>query len=474
VYHVVDEGSFVPRRDDLSSPDPLGFPAYPDALARARATSASDESVVCGAAAVSGQQVEVAAFDFSFIGGSMGEVAGERLARALERAARRSVPLVLYTSTGGARMQEGMRALAQLPKLVAARLTLSRAHQPLIAVLGNPTTGGVLAGLGALADVTLAEERATIGFAGPRIAQRFTGRALPPDSHTAESALSHGLVDAVLPRRAVRRHVGHCLSVLRPDDPGSHAPPPPPEETRRDAWGALQSVRSPARLAGHALLGAVAERHLVLRGDRAGEDDHGLIAALGRVSGLRALLLALDRDAAPGPSAFRKARRCLEIARRLDIPVVTFIDTPGADLSQSAEARGIAWAVAELMEAMMSVPVPTLAVVTGEGGSGGALALGCADTLLACVDATFSVIAPEAAAEILWRDPRRAPEAARVLRIAAPELIRLGIADALLEGPPSPEGLRAAVAHHLWRLGRIGGSPGERIARRHARWRAHG
>ncbi|HEV3473468.1 MAG TPA: carboxyl transferase domain-containing protein [Actinomycetota bacterium] len=166
--HLIDGGSFGRVKDELETRDALGFPGYAELIAKEAADAGSDESVTYGAATIGNHDVEVAAFSFKFFGGSMGEVAGERLARSMERAAERGVPFVLRTATGGARMQEGMRALVQMPKVVAARFALAEAHTPFIAVLGDPTTGGVLASIGALADYTIAEAGATIGFAGRR------------------------------------------------------------------------------------------------------------------------------------------------------------------------------------------------------------------------------------------------------------------------------------------------------------------
>jgi acetyl-CoA carboxylase carboxyl transferase subunit beta len=468
--HIVDDGSFAVRSNASAERDPLGWAGYPETWRRARATSSADEAVVAGEATVGGHAVELLAFEFSFMGGSLGEVAGERVACAMERATRRGVPVVVHTASGGARMQEGMRALAQLPKIIVARQALARAHQPLIAVAGNPTTGGVLLALCALADVTIAEADATIGFAGPRVVQQVTGRALSTQSHTAASALAHGLVDAVAERRHVRRHVVALLEALGRDEPGAGAGPPPPARDGIEPWDAVVAARAPGRLTGGRVIEAVSEGAVALRGDRAGRDDPAIATMVGRVGGRRALLVATDRKHRPRAAGFRKVVRCLRIAERLDLPVVTFIDTAGADPSEESEAEGIAWAVAETMEAMLDLAVPTLAVVTGEGGSGGALALATTDVVIAFSDSIFTVIAPELAAEILWRDARRAPEAARALKLTAAELVRFGIADAAVPGPPTTAALRATVAHHLARL--AAGAADERGARRRARWRA--
>jgi acyl-CoA carboxylase subunit beta len=470
IENLIDAGSFEASTHGVRAADPLAYPAYADALERARGSSGSPESVVAGAASIAGVPVEVAAFDFAFMGGSMGSAAGETLARSLERAAARGVPFVLRTATGGARMQEGMASLVQMPKVVAARVELARAGQPFVAVLGHPTTGGVLASLGGLADVTLAEAGATIGFAGPRVVEAATGRRLGDDSHTAASALAAGLVDAVVDASSVREAAGTVLAILR------SSPAPPPDEprsedaTERDAWTSVQTVRAPEWPRAPDLARGIAGAFFELRGDRAGGDDVACMAALVTVHGAPALTLALDRSRSPGPHAYRKAIRCVRVAARLGVPVVTLVDTRGADPSEASEAGGIAWAIAELFETMLTAPVPIVSVLTGEGGSGGALAFACGDVLLAYEDAVFEVIAPELAAEILWRDGGRAADAARLLRIGAGDLLSLGVCDAVLSGRPDPGSLSAAVAYHLGRLGKAT-TGGARDATRRERWR---
>ncbi|MDQ4024028.1 MAG: acetyl-CoA carboxylase carboxyl transferase subunit beta, partial [Actinomycetota bacterium] len=218
---LIDPRSFAPSADAPPVVHPLGFPGYADALDRARTASGAGESVVTGAAAIGGVPVEIASFEFSFLGGSMGAGTGELLARALERSARRGVPFVLRTATGGARMQEGMASLVQMPKVVVARRDLAAAHQPFVALLGHPTTGGVLASLAALADVTVAEAGATLGFAGPRVVETATGRKLGPHSHTAESAFAAGLVDAVVDAAGARDVLARALSILTAPAPAT-------------------------------------------------------------------------------------------------------------------------------------------------------------------------------------------------------------------------------------------------------------
>jgi acyl-CoA carboxylase subunit beta len=470
VAHVVDEGSFEPVADDLSTSDPLGFPGYLDAMSATRKRSESDESVLAGPARIGGIAVELAAFDFSFFGGSVGDVAGERVARALERAADRRVPFVLRLATGGSRMQEGMRSLVQMARVASARIAFEAAAQPYVAVLADPTTGGPFASIGSLADVTIAEAGARIGFAGPRLVESFTGRRLA-GSHSAETALGAGLVDAVVPPAEVGRTVAHVLEVLAPDDPQPVDRPPPVPTERTTGWDAVQIARAPARPRGPELLSEALDSHIVLQGDRAGREDPAIAVALGRLRGRRLMMMALDHSTAPGPAAYRKARRALDIARRLEVPVVTLIDTPGANPSETSENSGIASEIARLIEAMLRADVPVLNVITGEGGSGGAFAFAVGDRLIAYAGSAFSVIAPEYAAEILWRDSTRAREAAEVLKVSAFELERLGVADEVLAEPLNAGSLASVVAYHLHSLISHREPSDDLAARRLERWR---
>jgi acyl-CoA carboxylase subunit beta len=470
---VVDQGSFDPIHDELSPRDPLGFDGYSAALEGARRLTGHDEAVACGPATCGGHPVELIAFDFRFMAGSMGEVVGERVARGLERASARGVPVVLVTATGGARMQEGMRSLIQMPKLVAARIELAGARVPLIALLAHPTTGGVLASIGSLSDFTLAQARAIVGFSGPRVVARFTGVAPSPGSHTAEAALGHGLVDAVVEGHEAPPAIRGLVTILAPDAPEPAAPPQPVTSISLiDPWETVQQARGDERPTSRDLIATMMPGAFELRGDRAGSDDPGITVAVGRVLGRRLISIGANKGRAPGPAAYRKARRAVGIAGRLGIPILTLIDTKGADPSPASEAGGISASVAHLMQALLEAPVPVVSVVVGEGGSGGALALAPGDIFLAYEHSIFSVIAPEAAAEILWRDGERGPEAARRLRLCASDLVELGVADGMLPDPPDGPTLGHAVAHHIDAL--AGLTPEQRGAERLQRWRMSG
>lgn len=433
---LFDDG-WAERDAGLAAADPLGFPGY-------AARDPGVESVVSAEGAVAGVPVVAISFEFSVLGGSMGVAAGEKIARAFERAVERRAAVVALTASGGARMQEGMLALAQMAKTVLARRALTGAGLPFLAYLRHPTTGGVYASFASLADVLWAEPGATIGFAGPRVAER--AGPLPEGSHTAEFALANGLIDDIVPPEDLRPAVGLFLrATVEPDrpapargagDPPAAAVPRPgtlPAPAPGSAWDLLELARHPKRPSGRRILGALANPFVELRGDRAGTDDAGVATGLARIAGRKAGVVALDH-AGPTPSGYRKVYRLLRLAGALGLPLVTLIDTPGADPSSASEAGGIARTIATTFRTVLEHPGPSVAVVTGEGGSGGALALACCDRVLMLEHAVFSVIAPEGAAAILKRDD--VERVARELRLGAADLVGFGLADGIVLEPP--------------------------------------
>jgi acyl-CoA carboxylase subunit beta len=455
-----------------SSPsDPLGFPGYADKLAALRdAGDAPDggdapeggdaaESVRVGLTELGGEPVVAAVGDFRFLGGSMGREHGDRVAHAMAAALELEVPFVAAISSGGARMQEGMFSLVQMSRAAEGVRRLREAGVPVLARFRHPTTGGVHASYGALADVIVADAGATVGFAGPRVVEAFTGDPVGDDSHHADASLRDGAVDEVADPADADDRLGAWVRLLHPRRRDGDLPDAEPIEepvVEPEAWEAVRRARRTDRPSARDLLGEVFDEHLELHGDRAGHDDPAVVAAVGRLGRRSVVVVGFDRRGlADGPNrrpgqataaGFRKATRALVLARRSGLPVVTFIDTAGADPSPESDRAGLANAIAETFVATLSVEQPTVAVVTGEGGSGGALALGCTDRLLMQDDAVFEVIAPEGAAAILHRDASRAEEVAPMLRPTASDLRRLGIADRVLPGPTTHDPGAAAAA----------------------------
>jgi len=447
---LVDPGSFEEFNHHLVSVDPLVFSdrvPYRRRVLQARERTGLTEAVVTGTARILGQPLVVAVLDFRFLGGSMGSVVGEKVTLAFERAAEKHVPIVTVAASGGARMQEGMLSLVQMAKTAAAAKRAHDSHVPFISVLTNPTTGGIYASFANQGDVILAEPHALIGFAGPRVIQQTAGRDQIP-SHTAEFLYAHGFLDQVVPRVRLRdtiatllRIVGERGPISRDNRSLSQAPSAVPER----AWDVVQVARHPERPTTIDYLRRVSPQFLELHGDRLFGDDLAIVGGLGEIAGRGVMFIGHERghgspDRRGGqalPEGYRKAQRLMELAGRLNLPVVTLIDTPGVSLGEGSEERGIAMALSNSLAAMSVLQVPTVAVIIGEGGSGGAVALGVADRVLMQECAVYSVIAPEGAAAILFRDASRAPEVAQSLKITAADCLRLGVIDAVV---PEPEG----------------------------------
>ncbi|SCG67631.1 acetyl-CoA carboxylase carboxyltransferase subunit alpha [Micromonospora inositola] len=486
VAQLVDPDSFSALPDRAVEVDPIGFVdalPYPHRLTAARAGTGLDEAVVCGSAAVGGHRVALAVMDFRFLGGSLGCAVGELITRTAERALAEEVPLVLVTASGGARMQEGALSLMQMATVSQAVAELREAGLLTVSVITDPTYGGVAASFATNTDVVLAESGARMGFAGPRVIRQVTGTALPEGFQTAEFLLRHGQVDMVVPRHALRGRLTALLAAARYGRRARRRPPVPRQQPAprraadaslpasaagpaslptpadasasspaaadaagRDAWETVRAARHPGRPTTMDYLESAFDGFVELHGDRLGADCPAIVGGLARLDGRPVMVIGHQKGhttaelvarnfGMASPAGHRKALRLMRLAARLGLPVVTLVDTPGADPGVGAEEQGQAAAIAENILALSMLPTPVVAVVTGEGGSGGALALAVADRVLMLEHAVYSVISPEGCAAILWPDSSAAPQAARALRLTAPDLCRLGVADEVVPEP---------------------------------------
>jgi acyl-CoA carboxylase subunit beta len=466
---LADPDSWSEEDGGLTPGDPLEFVSlgqdYPSKLAETQAKTGLDEAMLAGRAEIEGTRIRLAVCDFAFLGASMGSVVGEKVARAAERSAEDRLPLVLVSSSGGARMHEGIYSLMQMAKTSAAIARMGHARVPLVSILTDPTTGGVTASFASLGDVILAEPGALVGFAGPRVIEQTTKQKLPPDAQRPEFLLKHGMIDAVAHRRELRTILAKLLRLygsatcVEPKPRGrKKAPPrqaaptllstaltgPPPG----DPWSVVQLARETNRPFTLDYVGMVFSEFFELRGDRQFADDPAIVGGLATLDGRTVAVVGHQkgrttqdrlerRFGMARQEGYRKALRIMHTAEKFGFPVVTFIDTPGADPSLEAEERGQAWAIAQNLAEMSELRVPTIAMVIGEGGSGGALAIGVADRLLMLENATYSVVSPEGCASILWNDAALAPQAAAAMHLTAWHLREAGVADAVV---PEPEG----------------------------------
>ncbi|MEU6131594.1 carboxyl transferase domain-containing protein [Saccharopolyspora sp. NPDC047091] len=442
-----DFTEFAPRRTGTRPADgPLDWAGYGEQRQRAAERTGAAESVRCGLGSVGSGRAVLIAFEFGFLGGSVGEEAGARVVDAFDRARELRLPVVSLVASGGSRMQEGIRALTQLQTIAQACSRTRRAGLPHVAVLRDPTTGGMWASLAAGADVVLAVPGAEVAFGGSRVRPaEESGEAF-----TAAGKFAAGQVDRLVPEDELPAVLAELMDLLRPGRavPESVAPPAPPPrspapETGRapgaglpeTGWDAVQRARATGRPRAVEHLDHCFSRRFALSGDRAGGVDSGMLCGIGEHEG-RPVAYAAQTGTANTPAGFRTAARLVRLADRLRLPVLTLVDTPGAANGAAAELAGAGPAIGELFTAVAEAEVPITTLVIGEGGSGGALALAAPGATWITADAYFAVIAPESAASILKLPPEQVPHLADQLRLRPRDLLELGFVRGILDGPP--------------------------------------
>ena len=449
--------------------------------------------------------------------GSMSTAVGDKITRAIEYAAAKHLPLVIFSASGGARMQEGIFSLMQMAKTSAAIQRFSAKGGLYISVLTHPTTGGVTASFASLGDIMLAEPGALIGFAGPRVIEQTIGEKLPAGFQRSEFQMEHGFVDQVVPRSQLRdtliqvlqlhagrktRMIKEILEQLAPLDAqiaalkGSgnemdaitaHASELAELAVEEDeilrTCGPLTAedrvflARHPERPHIDETVSALFTDFFEQRGDRQCKEDPAILGGIARFHGLPVTVIGhrkgstLEENLAcnfgmPGPEGYRKALRLMKQAEKFGRPIITFIDTPGAYPGKDAEERGQGEAIARNLMEMSGLTVPVIAVVTGEGSSGGALALGVANHILMLENAVYSVLSPEGFASILWKDASRSGEACEMMKLTAQDLYSDGIVEQVIPEPLGGaqrshaalfEQLDVALRVHLKELCRMSG-----------------
>jgi len=437
---LTDGAGFTEHRPPprtLPPDGPLGWAGYDAARERAAERTGEEESVVYGTGVVGDRESVLLSFEFGFLGGSLGQLTGDRLEAAYELALSRRLPLLALVATGGSRMQEGMVALTQLQRVAAASTRLRAAGLPQIAVVRDPTTGGGWATVGAGADVVLALPGAQVGFAGSRVR--------PPDAdpyaYGAEGQFAAGQVDAVVPAGELRGTVGRWLRALgareahgapRSAAPLPRAQPSSPAGLPASGREAVERARSPQRPRAEAYLADYFTVRLPLHGDRCGATDPGLLTGFGLRADGQPVAYVAQCGTPTRPAGYRAAARTIRLADRLGVPVLTLVDTPGAANDAEAERAGAGAAIADTFAAIAAARVPVTTLVIGEGGSGGALALAAPGNTHVTADSYFSVIAPEPAAAILKRPPAETGATADQLRLRPQDLVELGIARSIV------------------------------------------
>ena len=456
---VTDAGSFEEwdaKIDEGERPEnPLDFRGYTEKVEALRVKTGLDEAVITGKATICGYPVVIGVCDGRFMMASMGHAVGEKITRAVERATEERLPVVLFTCSGGARMQEGIISLMQMAKTSAALKRHSDAGFLYIPVLTDPTTGGVTASFAMLGDIILAEPGALIGFAGPRVIEQTIGQKLPEGFQRAEFLLEHGFVDRIVTRDEMKEVLGQILKMHTVTDEKKEDCPEKKKENRKNIsagkenvsdWERVLKSREKDRPVGKDYIDRLFTDFVELHGDRYYKDDPAVVGGIAYFHGKAVTVIAqckgkttkenLERNfAMPSPEGYRKALRLMKQAEKFQRPVICFVDTPGAFCGMEAEERGQGEAIARNLYEMSALKVPVLSIVIGEGGSGGALALAVADEVWMMENAVYSVLSPEGFASILWKDSKRASEAAGVMRLTAADLKELKVIEEIICEP---------------------------------------
>lgn len=435
---VLDAGSFVSW--DTTPLAVVTDPDYTAELDRVRTATGRDEAVLTGEGRVHGRRVAVIACEFDFLAGSIGVAAAERITSAIEHATAQRLPLLASPCSGGTRMQEGTVAFLQMVKIAAAVELHKRAHLPYLVYLRHPSTGGVFASWGSLGHVTIAQPGALVGFLGPRVYEQLYGEPFPPGIQTAENLQHHGVIDGVVPLKWLRRTLERALKVLadEPANPGTRPPVPDPAQLPEvPAWDSVLASRRPDRPGVGRLLRHGATERVLLSGTGAGEAATTLLA-LARFRGQPAVVLGQQRRVGGlvGPAALREVRRGMALAAGLRLPLVLIIDTPGPALSADAEQGGLAGEIAGCLADLVTLQVPTVSVLLGQGSGGPALAMVPADRVLAALHGWLAPLPPEGASAIVYRDTEHAPELAVAQGIRSADLLASGIVDAIVPEYP--------------------------------------
>ena len=454
---IVDAGTFEPWFEDVSETDPLQFPGYPEKLAEIQEKTKLKEGVTIGYARIDGEPAVVGVCDARFLMGSMGHVVGEKIACGVEKATAMRLPVILFCCSGGARMQEGIISLMQMAKTSAALKKHSETGLLYVPVLTDPTTGGVTASFAMLGDIILAEPGALIGFAGPRVIEQTIGEKLPEGFQRAEFQLEHGFADAVVERKDLKQTLArilkyhhssqsfHAFTVAGSVDavPDERCRERMAQAESKSAWEKVKAARQVTRPSAMDYISRIFDGFIEFHGDRQFRDDPAVVGGVALLDGQPVTVIGIQKGTTieeckqrnfgmSSPEGYRKALRLMKQAEKFHRPVVTFVNTSGAFCGMEAEELGQGEAIARNLYEMSALKVPVICIMTGEGGSGGALALAVGNQVWMMEHATYSVLSPEGFASILWKDSSRAEEAAGVMKITAQDLYSLQVVEQII------------------------------------------
>ena len=489
---VVDRKSFTEWDVHMEEQNPLQYKGYEEKIRSLREKTGLDEAVVTGKCTIKGTPTALGVCDCRFMMSSMGEVVGEKITRVFERATKERLPVILYICSGGARMQEGLVSLMQMAKTSMAIRKHSDAGLLYVPVLTDPTTGGVTASFAMLGDIILAEPKALIGFAGPRVIEQTIGQKLPKGFQRAEFLLEHGFVDKIVEREEQRSVLADILKLhenkipdygqsdnsdmeMKYKSDNAESTETAVRDKRESEntiwpefipsgnytpWEHVQLARAKTRPTGKDYIEALFDDFMEFHGDRHCGDDPAVIGGVAFFHGKPVTVLAQEKGEGTreniarnfgmvSPEGYWKSLRLMQQAEKFHRPVICLVDTPGAFCGLEAEERGQGEAIAKNLYTLAGLTVPVLSIVIGEGGSGGALAFAVADEIWMLEHSVYSILSPEGFASILWKDSKKAKEAAAVMKLTAADLYQMGMIEHVIPEaePVSRENINDAAAY---------------------------
>ena len=449
------------------SDDPLKFVdriPYKERLKEAREESGTTDAISTADGLVAGINTTICVMNGDFMMGSMGRAAGDAIIASIEHAIELKNPFVMVTCSGGARMQENILSLMQMARTTVAVNKLHENKLPYVVILTDPTFGGVTASFAMLGDVHIAEKGARIGFAGRRVIEQNIHEKLPSNFQTADYLYEHGMVDVVVNRSELKDKLGDILTVLtkQPAQPKVIDIKMPKFDTPKKSrdlgktpeYDRVLLARNENRPHFLDYISGIVDKWTYLAGDRCFGEDAAMCGGIGYWYGIPAVIIGQEkgrtietrqkhRFGMPNPEGYRKAQRLMKLAEKFNLPIISLFDTAGAFAGGAAEERGQSQAVAATIATGLSVKTPYVAVNVGEGGSGGAIAIGTGDRVFMLENSIYSVIAPESCASILWKDNKFKAAAATALKLTARDMASMNVIDKIIDEP-------AGGAHKDW------------------------
>ena len=451
----------------IVSDDPLNFTdrvSYKERLAEAREDTGTNDAISTADGRVNGINTTICVMNGDFMMGSMGRAAGDAIIASIEHAIELKNPFIMVTCSGGARMQENILSLMQMARTTVAVNKLHENKLPYIVILTDPTFGGVTASFAMLGDIHIAEKGARIGFAGRRVIEQNIHEKLPSNFQNADYLYEHGMVDIVVNRSDLKETLGRVLDVLTKQPraskvidvktPKFDTPKKSRDIGKTPEYDRVLLARNENRPHFLDYVNGIVDEWTYLAGDRYFAEDAAMCGGIGYWYGIPSVIIGQEkgrtietrqqhRFGMANPEGYRKAQRLMRLAEKFNLPIISLFDTAGAFAGGAAEERGQSQAVAATIAMGLSVKTPYVAVNVGEGGSGGAIAIGTGDRIMMLENAIYSVIAPESCASILWKDNKFKANAATALKLTARDMASLNVIDKIIAEP-------AGGAHKDW------------------------